>query len=455
MPSDATGALAGFISATRFDRLAEPVVEYVKRLVLDGVANAIAGSHTEPARNQRCVVDDLGSGQAARILGTGERMSLLAATFINASSANMLDFDDTYKTFLHPGATAIAPAFAVAEQHGLGGRAVITAVAAGYETQIRVAEAALPSQERRQQVWGFAPWQTLGAAAVAANLLTLDAETTRHALGAAAFNAPVPSIRKLGLEPGDRPFSWAKNNYGWAAMGGLLGTLLARNGFRGTRSVLDGDRGFWVMAGSDRCDFSSMTAGLGDDFRLLATSVKPYAACRWTHSALDCVRALRRDSVAGVDRVEIHTFRELAANFTNPRPADVIDAQFSLPHLVALELAGRSPAGGLREADLTDQTVNQLAARVRVHHDPTMDEAFHDGHMPAHVVHHLHTGQTVEKTVPDPTWGTRDQPFTDADLLAKCRALIEPSWGGTRTERLIDGILHLDEVTDITTFLPT
>jgi 2-methylcitrate dehydratase PrpD len=453
MPGDATGELAGFISSTTFDRLDRTVVEYVKRLILDGVANAIAGSRTAPARAQRDVVDDLGSGQGARVLGTGERMSVPAATYVNASCSNMLDFDDTYKTFLHPGATAIAPGFAVAERHGFGGRAVIAAVAVGYEVQIRVAEAAFPSRERRRQVWGFAPWQTLGAAAVAANLLSLDAETTRHALGAAAFNAPVPSIRKLGLEPEDRPFSWVKNNYGWAAMGGLLGTLLARNGFRGTRSVLDGDRGFWAMAGSDRCDFAAMTADLGQDFRLLETSLKPYAACRWTHSALDCVRAL---GCAGeVDRVEVHTFQELSANFTNPHPDDVIDAQFSLPHLIALELVGRSAAGGLHEADLTDEPVNRLAERVSVHHDPAADEDFHAGRMPSRVVCHLRSGETIERTVTDPLWGSPTHPFTDTHLLAKCQALIKPSWPTTTTDRLVEGILNLDTIADVTTILPS
>lgn len=54
----------------------------------------------------------------------------------------------------------------------------------------------------------------------------------------------------------------------------------------------------------------------------------------------------------------------------------------------------------------------------------------------------------------DPVWGTPADPFTDDDLLAKCTALLEPAWGREATEKLIDGILHLDQVTDITTILP-
>ena len=453
---DTTGELARFIASTRFEDFDEPTVSFLKRLVLDGVANSIGGLQTEAARVQDGI--DFGSGQGARVLGSGRRASVLAATYVNSSCANALDFDDTYKTFLHPGATAIPPSLAMGEHLSSHGRDILTATAMGYEVPIRLAEAGFPSPERIRQVWGFASWQTLGAAAAASSLLSLDTEATRHALGAAAFNAPVPGVRKIGLEPEDRPLSWTKNNYGWAAMGGVLGVLLAHDGFRSSRTVLDGEHGFWQMAGSDRCDFDLLTAGLGKEFRFLATSFKPYASCRWTHSALDCVRQLRRDGelpkLPDIDRVEVHTFEELSTNFTNAAPDDLIDAQFSLPHLLALELMERSPAQGLREPDLRDPRVNRLAARVTIHHDVEADAAFHSGRMPSRVAFYDRHDRMAEAAVPDAVWGSPDRPFTDDDLFAKCNALIEPVWGASKTDKLINGVMQLDQVVDITTILP-
>ncbi|QPP10181.1 MmgE/PrpD family protein [Streptomyces bathyalis] len=458
MSPDATGEIARFVSEARFEDLASATVEQLKRLILDGVANAVGGLSTAASRIQGSVVSGLGSERAARVLGSGEHVSVLAASYVNAACANALDFDDTYKTFLHPGATAVPPSFAVAEKVSAHGRDVLAAVAVGYEVAIRVAEAAFPSPERLRQVWGFATWQTLGSAAAAASLLGLDTETTRHALGAAAFNAPVPSVRKIGLEPEDRPLSWTKNNYGWAAMGGVLGALLARDGFRSSRTVLDGDHGFWTMAGSDRFDAELLTAGLGEEFRLGATRIKPYASCRWTHSALDCVRQLRRSGelppLADIERVEVHTFRELASNFTNPAPEDIVDAQFSLPYLLALELVERSPGRGLKESDLTDPAVLGVAARIAVHHDEEMDASFHHGQMPSRVVFRTRSGKVVEVAVADPVWGAPEDPFTDDDLMVKCTALLEPAWGRAATRKLIEGILDLDRVTDLATILP-
>ncbi|SFP58322.1 MmgE/PrpD family protein [Actinomadura madurae] len=162
--TDATGEIARFVAATRFQDLDTATVEHLKRLVLDGIANAVGGLRTAASRIQDGAVTGLGSERVARVLGSGERASLLAATYMNAACANALDFDDTYRTFLHPGATAIAPSLALGEKLSAHGRDVLAAVAVGYEVPIRVAEAAFPSPERLGEVWGFAPWQTLGSA---------------------------------------------------------------------------------------------------------------------------------------------------------------------------------------------------------------------------------------------------------------------------------------------------
>lgn len=339
--SDVTGGVARFVSETRFEDLDTTTVEQLKRLILDGVANAVGGLRTSASRIQRVVVADLGSGQVARVLGSGERASLLTAAYTNAASANALDFDDTYKTFLHPGATAVAPSLAVGEKLSAHGRDVIAAVAVGYEVPIRVAEAAFPSPERLRQVWGFAP-------------------------------------------------------------------------------LADPGRG--------RSDGGPATARHRDH---------PSRRCRLQRS-----------------RPERPQDRELASNFTDQAPEDIVDAQFSLPYLLALELAERSPARGLSESDLTDPTVLDVAARVTVHHEAEMDAPFHSGHMPSRVVVHRRTGGVVEAAVSDPVWGGPGDPFTDDDLIAKCSALIEPAWGPGPTRKLIEGILHLDEVSDLAAVLP-
>ena len=64
------------------------------------------------------------SGAAtSAIVGRPERLDALGAAFINAISANLLDFDDTHlDTIIHPAAPVAAPILALAQARGFSGR---------------------------------------------------------------------------------------------------------------------------------------------------------------------------------------------------------------------------------------------------------------------------------------------------------------------------------------------
>jgi len=60
------------------------------------------------------------SGAAtSAIIGRPEQFDALVAAFINAISANLLDFDDTHlETIIHPTAPVAAPVLALAQARG-------------------------------------------------------------------------------------------------------------------------------------------------------------------------------------------------------------------------------------------------------------------------------------------------------------------------------------------------
>ena len=433
--------MASFISQARWSDIPEPARHRLLVLLLDGLANVIAGGDNEPSRIQHEALLETGGTPEATVLWSGARTTVKNAAFLNASAANMLDFDDTYKTFAHPGATSISPALAVAEHRDVNGEALLIAILVAYESQIRIAEAALPSAKRRREIAGFGVWQTLGAVAGSARVLGLDTQQTVHALGIGLFNAPVANVPKLGL--GAEPNSWSKNNYGWASAGGIWGALLAERGFRGCTSVLDGTGGFWAMAGSDRFDADAALAGLGVDFTFQHTALKPYGSCRWSHSALDAIAELAPKLVSEVSRVEIHSFLDSSVALATKRPTDILQAQFSLPHLTALELMGRSCRAGLDQNDLVDPEVESMADRVHLQHDPAMDNAFESGHMPARVRITQANGDVLETERLD-AWGSPTFPFTNQDAWSKFRVLVEPRLGDSVTREIADRVWTLD-----------
>ena len=88
------------------------------------------------------------------------------------------------RTGVHPGATLLVPALAVAQDRGVGGRDLIAAVVAGAEVMIRIGRATKHNQEKR----GFhAPGTTgpFGAAIAAGRCMNFDMERMTNALGIA------------------------------------------------------------------------------------------------------------------------------------------------------------------------------------------------------------------------------------------------------------------------------
>src|SRR5262249_52890518 len=143
---------------------------------------------------------------------------------------------------------------------------------------------------------------------------------------------------------------------------------LAAEGFPATRTILDGDKGLWLMAGSDRCDADRLTRGLGD-YELLRVSLKPYPCCRWIHSTLDAVRELAAEHRIRPDEVERVTVRGPASFrecFHSRRPATLVDAEFSVPHSVAMTLLDRPRAEWWQAASREDPAVHALMDRVEL-----------------------------------------------------------------------------------------
>jgi 2-methylcitrate dehydratase PrpD len=369
---------------------------------------------------------------------------------VNAQLTNTLDFDDTLVEVGpgHPGATVIPAAMALAEREGASGKTLITAVILGYDAYSRIAVAGKPSFERSKQVRGMATWQVHGAAAAAARILELDAEAIARALGLAALHAPVSFVGKIYEE---RPLWSLKNNFGWAAMGGVLGAGFAADGLDANRRILEGETGFWAMAGSDRWDPEALVAGLGTDHRILKTSFKPYPCCRFTHSTLDALsdivisRAIRAEDVA---RVAIHSSSKIQ-KFAQYAPASVIDAQFSLPYLVAMVMLRVPPGYGWAEIGRWEKpAVENLSKRVDLVVDPAAESDLMRGHMKSRVVVEMEDGRTEEA---EATYarGDPNNPLSDRQLQTKFLDLATPLIGSRKADALHDLLGRLEEVKDI------
>ena len=255
--SGETMTLARFVSALDYKELPSEVVERTRLLVMDHVGIALRARHAadlNPSVSGALTALGFIGGQSS-VVGDLAGYAPPAAAFYNGNLAHSLDFDDTHaRGSIHPSAPIVPAALAAGEMTGASGCDLITAIVAGYETQIRISIALGPTEHYLQ---GFHPTATcgaFGAAAAAGRLFGLDAEEQSRAFGLVGSQA-AGSMQFLEDGAWNKPF-----HTGYAAMNGLIAATMAREGFFGTAKALEGQKGGFLNAYAPNPDPSAVVA---------------------------------------------------------------------------------------------------------------------------------------------------------------------------------------------------
>ncbi len=435
-----TMRLAAHLAALDPSHFPDDVVATARVCLLDSLGCMLGGTRVAEVTLAVRLVLGWGETPEAVVPGLTGRYPAPLAAYAAAQLANALDYDDTVLGVGHPGAAVIGTALAIGQARRANGSDLLRAVVAGYEAAVRIGQATASSRERARAVRGHT-WAVFGATAAAASLLGLDADQMAEAFGLAAQHALVPTVGKWY----ERPISPLKNNYGWAAAGGILAATLVAEGARTHRGVLDGETGFWVMASSDRWQPDVALAGLGTDFAIRHVEFKPFAACRYMQTSLDAL-----EQILARDRPEVTALRDVVVRaaaqvhvFADYAPRTLLDAQFSLPFSVAALLLGRP----LTRFDPGDAELAALASRVRIETDPGAERQASFAGLPATVELRL-VDDTVLTARVDVPPGDPSRPLDADDLRQKFLDLATPVLGP-------DGARDLHDLTCVAPGFPS
>jgi len=445
-----TEALVDYAMETRFDDLPSDVIDRAKLCILDSLGCALGGFKT---RIGSSIIAALGesNGKESTIIGHGGKVACKDAAFINSTLTNALDYDDD-NWVGHPSATTMPATLAIAELVGASGKGFLTAFVVGYEVVTRIGKAIWPSKGRYKKVWGVGTHQVFGAVSAASKLLGLSRFETLNAFGIAGAASPLPSAMKWGFEK--RPLTWVKDSVAWATLAGVTGALLARKGFVGCRDILDGETGFWMMAGSDRCDFEKMLKGLGREYEILRGAFKPYSSCRFTHATLDAVRRILDEHDVKPHQIEevlVRSIADLTELLVDYRPSEIVDAEFSLPYTVAMTILREPPGPNwFREDFLRNQRVLGLASKVKVETDQHADELYHSPvpKLVSTVTVTTRDGKQLEAFVQFAK-GEPENPLSRGELVEKFRRLASCVLGNEQADRLLRATEDLEELRHI------
>jgi len=449
--------LARFAADTSFEQLPAEVVDSVQLRVLDTLGICLASTSFGLGDGVSQLVDCWGGIQESNLVGGGTlRYPAPNAALVNGTLAHSLDFDDTHlPSVLHPSASIVPAVLAMSEAYGATGADAMAAIAVGIELTVRVGMGGYLAEEGN--VFFERGWHatsicgTLGAAAAGARLLGLGANGVLNALGiAASMGAGVIEANRSGG-------TIKRLHCGWAAHAGLSAALLARHGYTGPATILEGRFGFFNAFLDGHFDPDAVVDGLGDRWEVPGIYFKPYPANHYTHAGIDAALSLRGEiDLARIERIELGSAAAALRTIGEPRdektrPRSGYHAQFSGPFTVAAALLGGGGLGvwydDFSDGRAQDPLVLALAARVETFVDPECDRIF-PREFPAVLRVHLTDGQVVERRVMHNRGGPAN-PLSESELLRKFRLNAERVLSPSAAEQVASAVVDLRQAPSV------
>lgn len=348
--------ISKFISNYRYEQATVESITTVKAAFLDFFGVTYRGANENASKIAFNTVEEIFSGSfnlnlKASVIGRSLKTDILSAGFLNGVSAHVLELDDGHRgAQIHLGSVIFPTALAISESNDLSGKEFLEGVIVGYEVGILLGKMVNPMHRNK----GFHTTGTIGAfvaGTVASKLLKLDDNQILNALGLCGTQA-------AGLLESDHGGSMGKSLHaGKAVYNGILSAILARNGFTGSGTILEGNEGFlktMVYDGYDVDNFSfeDIIKDIGK-VRVRDIYFKKYPFCRHIHSSIDTALKLKAsigDEYEHIENIAVKTY-SVAAEHNNFNPKNIEELKQSLPYAVAISLV---------VGEVTVDDINQL-----------------------------------------------------------------------------------------------
>jgi 2-methylcitrate dehydratase PrpD len=300
MAASLSRTLARYVAALSYETLPPVVVDKIKASLLHALVVAIIGAETRHGQAAIALVKaEEGKPDGATILVDGSHATRCGAAFVNSNLMHVTNQSDSYRMLIHPGPCVIPAGLAAAELGRRSGGELLTALAAGYEVEARIAGDFIPSTQAR----GFRSspvYGTLGAAVTTGKLLGLTEDQLVTALAlACTFTGGTTE----GARAGGREMLFHEPQ---ATRSGIMAALLARQDVRGAETALEGNAGFYnAFVGNNRGELSYVFTGprqtalqrvvteLGARWELLHVTPKIYPTAGYNCPVIDLMAQLR------------------------------------------------------------------------------------------------------------------------------------------------------------------
>jgi 2-methylcitrate dehydratase PrpD len=442
--------LVDYILDTKYEDLPSGIVDIGKNLILTIFGTTMAGAMTEGCEALVSQIKEWGGKEEATILIHGGRVPAYHAVLTNSYMARALDFDDGIRPGMHVGASVVPAALAASElAGGCSGEEFLTSVAVGAEVADRI--------NLVSDYDGFDPTgicSIFGAATACSRILGLDRDQTWNAL-AMAFNRSGGSFQS-NIE-GTLSVRLIQ---GFVSQGGMICAQLAKRGFTGPKSFLEGVYGYFHLYAKDRYDPEAVVGELGERFEFEKTLFKKYPSCGDTLTSTEAIlelvkeKGITPEDVIRIDiRVTPYAYKLTGNEFKirdNPR----VDAQFNIMYCVANVLLRRSSRLEHFEASLVrDPKIMEMTGKIHVMPDPALDKR---GETAMEMQVLTKSGTVYNRSIDFPPGGP-EKPLTtheNTERFRNCISYSKEALPQENTEKLVQWIKELEEIKDVRCLIP-
>lgn len=380
--------------------------QQAKRVIADTIGVAYSGVKTTAFQSAiKAKSDFFGNGNLP-IWGIEETCNLLGSVFYNALSVSSTDFDEGHrKAAGHPASIVVPVAIILGEYYNKPYRKILEAVIVGYEAGTRFSYARYPD---KVDTYSTGRWGALATASTAAYLLNLNTEEFMHALSLAFVLSPAMQGGSTDVSTG----SMSKEGVAWAAQSGLQSALLAQNGFVGPYLFIDE---------YDDIDYNKLIPSETENWLINTNYFKPYACCRWLHTAISITQELisaHHILSENIESIEVSIFSRALNLIESKYPENTIQAQFHLPFTMACQiLFGKVTPDEVNDGNLSNQGIIDLIDKIVLIPDVHFDKVF-PTHLGSGVSIKVKSENTFSQESTEAPWESSCPP-SDEELFRK------------------------------------
>ncbi|KAI0124802.1 hypothetical protein BJ170DRAFT_696375 [Xylariales sp. AK1849] len=414
----ATLTLATWATNLTYTNLTTSVVDSAVKSIYNWAGCAIGGyGQDAPKIAQASTQAFFGGPPTSSILGSNGSITdtfadAQLAALINGIASHIDDYDDTHlETIIHPAGPVASALLAVAEwQSPVKGEEFLTAFVAGVEAECKLGLSVYP--EHYDIGWHITSTTgSIGAAVAVGKLIGLNVTQMQYAIGVAATQV-------VGMQ---EFFGSMTKSYhvGRAAQGGMLGALLAKNGYTSSLQALEAKYG-WLNIVSTRENATAYFDQLGTIWEVEKNTFKPFPCGIVMHPTIDGVTQLHNQtieqgkSISSVRSIHLQVNSEVLVLTGKTHPTTGLEGKFSIYHAAAVGfLYGEATPTQFTDDMVNNSTVISLREKVNV---TTDDDNFSTDQ--AKISIEFEDGVTLEKQI-EHAIGSLENPLTEADLKKK------------------------------------